>query len=125
MKPSELIVADTSKSHCVLDNEGRELQIRQLGALDRLRLYKTLGDQLSSNDSYFGVAYLAASVTQVDGVPLPWPGTEAQIEAAVSRLGDAGLDAVASELDRLANSKTATDQKTIGNPEGNAAGTPS
>jgi len=42
---------------------------------------------------------LAASVYAIDGVPVPPPVTEGQVEALVSRLGDAGIAAAASVFD--------------------------
>jgi hypothetical protein len=41
---------------------------------------------------------LAASVSAIDGVPVPLPGSKAAIEAAVARLDEAGLAAVAAAL---------------------------
>jgi hypothetical protein len=41
---------------------------------------------------------LAASIIEIDGVPVPMPTTEQQIESIVGRLGDAGLDAIADIL---------------------------
>jgi hypothetical protein len=77
------------------DGEGRKLTIRTLNMRDQLRLFKALGPELSLNELYLGFATLAASVTAVDGVPLPFPSNEAAIEHAVERLGEAGLEAVA------------------------------
>jgi hypothetical protein len=44
------------------------------------------------------MALLAVSVSSVDDVPLPAPGSEAQLEALIARLGDEGLEAAASAL---------------------------
>jgi len=71
---------------------------RRLNALDKLRLLKAAGPTLSENQAWLGVAMLAASVVEIDGVPLPLPTTEQQIEGLVGRLGDDGLDAVAALL---------------------------
>ncbi|MDD2878011.1 MAG: hypothetical protein PHT60_13570 [Acidiphilium sp.] len=87
---SELVVEDA---------RGRQLSVRALTMLDRLRLFKALGNDLAMNDAYLGVASLAASVTAVDGVPLLFPASEAAVENAVERLGDDGIEAVAVVLD--------------------------
>jgi hypothetical protein len=81
------------------DARGRQLSLRSLTMLDRLRLFKALGTNLSMNDAYLGVASLAASVTAVDGVPLLFPASEAAVEHAVERLGEEGIEAVALALD--------------------------
>ncbi len=84
----------------VVDGTGRRLTVRPLSALDRLRLYKAVGSELAMNDVWFGVAVLATAVRAIEGVPVPLPVSEAQIEALVQRLGDEGLATAAAELDR-------------------------
>ncbi len=44
------------------------------------------------------MAMLAFAVTAIDGVPSPQPANEHQIEAAIDRLGDAGIAAIAASL---------------------------
>jgi hypothetical protein len=82
----------------VEDARGRVLALRPLTMLDRLRLFKALGPELSMNEAYLGVASLAASVSAIDGVPLPFPASEAAVENAVERLGEAGIEAAAATL---------------------------
>ena len=52
----------------------------------------------SGNDRYVGYAMLAYCVQAIDGVPVPAPASEAQLEALVARLGDTGLAAVGEAL---------------------------
>ena len=82
----------------VVDARGRLLALRRLSVLDRLRLYEAAGAELSRNDRWLGLAVLAASVAAIDGVPVPIPASKAGIEAAVQRLDEAGLAAVAAGL---------------------------
>ncbi len=96
--PSAQIVASASSTLVVHDADGRELVLRRMTALDRLRLFKAIGPVLSQNNPYLGMAMLAASVVAIDTVPVPPPVTEGQIEALVARLGDVGIAAVASHL---------------------------
>lgn len=96
--PSVQIVSAATAPMVVRDANGRELVLRRMTALDRLRLFKAVGPLLSQNNLYLGMAMLAASVTAIDTVPLPPPVTEAQIESLVFRLGDAGIAAVAAAL---------------------------
>ena len=44
------------------------------------------------------MAGLAFSVLEIDGVPVPAPVTEAQIEGLIDRLGDEGLAAIANVI---------------------------
>ena len=96
--PSGRIVAAAAERLRVTDAEGRALELRRLGALDKLRLFKALGPTLSQNAPYLGMAMLASSVTAIDEVPVPPPATELQVEQMVQRLGDGGIAAVAEAL---------------------------
>ncbi len=116
--PSQTIISAAQRIITVTDKSGRLISCRQLNAVDRLRLYKSLGPGLVENGPYYAVAYLAASVTELEAVPVPWPTNETQIEAIVSRLGDDGLEAISSALE------TSADQSDISTNAGNSSGTP-
>lgn len=92
---SDQVTANTT----ITDARSRQLTLRRLTVLDRLRLFKAAGPVLAENHPWFGMAILASSVAAIDGVPVPLPSNEAQIEAAVSRLGDDGLAAVAETVE--------------------------
>jgi DNA-binding Lrp family transcriptional regulator len=96
--PSAQIVAAAHAPLVVRDAEGRELVLRRMTALDRLRLFKAIGPVLSQNNAYLGMAMLAACVVAIDTVPVPAPVTEGQVEGLVARLGDCGISAVAAAL---------------------------
>lgn len=96
--PSARLIAAANETLSLVDGEGRTISVRRLGALDKLRLFKAVGPQLAQNAPYLGMAMLAASVSAIDAVPIPWPTNEAQIEAIVSRLGDGGIAAIAAAL---------------------------
>ena len=92
--PTARIVGEARAPLTVVDAQGRRIEFRRPGALDRLRLFKALGPGLSDNTRYVGYAMLAYCVTAIDDVPIPVPATEGQVEMLVTRLGDAGLEAV-------------------------------
>jgi hypothetical protein len=96
--PAARFLADAWAPTEVSDADGRTLIVRRLGALDKLRLFKAIGPYLSQNEPYLGMAMLAYSVAEIDGVPIPAPANEAQLEGLISRLGDAGLSAVGRTL---------------------------
>jgi hypothetical protein len=98
MSPSETIVRHAGTSTHVTDEAGRRLSLRKTSALDTLRLLKAAGPALSQNEAWLAMAGLVFSVTEIDGVPVPAPVNEAQIEALVERLGDFGLAAIAGFL---------------------------
>ncbi len=101
--PAQRLVAAAEAITSVVDAQGRTLSIRRLGALDRLRLFKAAGAGLVGNAGWMGMATLACSVTAIDDVPVPAPASEAQVEALVARLGDAGIAAVAGVLSPAAD----------------------
>ncbi len=105
--PSSRLIAAAEAIMPVTDAQGRVLAIRRLGALDRLRLFKAAGAGLVGNAGWMGMATLACSVTAIDDVPVPSPASEAQVEALVARLGDAGIAAVAAALSAAAPSDAA------------------
>ena len=96
--PSARIMAEASGTSDVTDGLGRVLSVRRPGALDRLRLFKALGPGLAQNDRYVGYAMLAMCVGSIDGVPVPQPSNEGQVEGLVQRLGDVGMVAIGQEL---------------------------
>ena len=109
--PSSQIVAAAQGASEVLDVLGRKLALRQLGALDRLRLFKAAGSVLACNPGWIGLATVAVSVSAIDGVPVPAPATEAQVEALVARLGDAGLAAASAGIAAAVPKTQAVDTK--------------
>jgi hypothetical protein len=82
----------------VQDKAGRLIELRRLGVVEQLRLFKVLGPELSENRAYVGLARVAAAVAAVEGVPVPFPVGEAGIEAVLDRLGEEGVQAVAAVL---------------------------
>ncbi len=96
--PSQRIVAEALATTEVVDTLGRRLSLRRLTALDRLRVFKAAGITLAANPGWTGLATLAFSVAAIDGVPVPQPASEAQVEHLVARLDDAGLTAVSNGL---------------------------
>lgn len=98
LSPTAQLTAAAANTVVVHDEQGRELVVKRLTALDRLRLFKAIGPVLSQNNAYLGMATLAASVVAVDTVPIPFPVTEGQVEGLVAKLGDLGVSAVAAAL---------------------------
>jgi hypothetical protein len=82
----------------VSDRTGRRIELRRVGVVEQLRLFKALGPELSENRAYFGLAKLASSIAMIDDVPVPFPANEAGIEAVLERLGDDGVEAVGAYL---------------------------
>jgi hypothetical protein len=82
----------------ITDKAGRKFSLRKMGLVETLRLYTALGPELSANDAYMGMATIAASVAILDGVPLPFPNSEAAVENLVERIGRDGAAAVSAAI---------------------------
>ncbi len=91
-RPSDMIF-DGNGLVELIDAEGRMLQVRKPNVLDRLRLFKAVGPDAAQNEPYLGLALTACAVKFIDGVPVPHPTNEQQIENLILRLGDAGMNA--------------------------------
>jgi hypothetical protein len=98
MTPSQAIIREAVKTFTAVDRAGRRLLLRRLTALDTLRLFKAAGPVLAQNEPWLSMAGLAFSVMEIDGVPMPSPSTEPQIESLIDRLGDEGLAAIADMM---------------------------
>ena len=110
MTPSATIIEAASASRTITDAAGRRITVRRMTALDKLRLFKAAGQELASNDRWLAMAMLASAVIAVDDIPLPLPVNEALIEAAVAKLGDQGIEAVAGAIH---GSGSSSEQKAI------------
>lgn len=84
-----------SDAPVLTDAKGRRLVLRQLTVMAQVKLLRAIGPEQSQNAPYVNIVQAAASVAEVDGVPLPFPANERMIDAAIERLGDDGLMAVA------------------------------
>jgi hypothetical protein len=114
---SEAFLAGGEPSETI-DAAGRVLTVRKPTALDQLRLFKAVGPTLAQNQPYLAMAMVACAVNAIDGVPVPIPGNEHQIESLVQRLGDVGLRAASAVLEPPLSDDELRDQA------GNSAGTP-
>lgn len=119
MTPSRNITQDAAKTFTATDRGGHRLLLRRLTALDTLRLFKAAGPGLAQNEAWLSMAGLVFSVLEIDGVPVPPPATEAQIESLVDRLGDEGLATVAHTI------REDSENSGGGDHLGNLPGTPS
>ena len=102
--PTSQIVNAANAVREVTDSLGRVIKFKRISALDRIRVLKAVGPEQSKNEPYLGYAMLASSVTELGGVPVPFPRDDRGIEHAVEMLGDEGIEAVARALQADAES---------------------
>jgi hypothetical protein len=84
------------------DARGRNIVVRKLRSLDRMKVFELIGGENAKNEPYLGYAVLAYSVVSIDGNALPTPSSKLALEAIVKRLDDEGLAAAAEAFAKLA-----------------------
>jgi hypothetical protein len=94
-------VVPAAPLHTVTDANGRQINWSPLSVLQQARLMRAVGSENSNNQAFMGVALLAATVIDIDGVPCPKAQTLAQVDAAIERLGDEGYDALVRSMAAL------------------------
>src|SRR5277367_752322 len=96
--PSEAVIKAANATVTVKDERGRDITVRKLKTLDRMRLLELVGADNAMNDRYLGYATLAYCVSSIDGDPIPTINSKVALEAVVQRLDDDGINAVASAV---------------------------
>lgn len=94
-------------SEIVTDNAGRRIQLRRIGVVEQMRLFKALGPELSANAAYMHGAMIGAAVAMIDDVPMPFPMDEAGLEAALERIGLDSMPVVAKALEQESDQQLA------------------
>ena len=94
----------------VSDDNGRQIKVRLISALDSMRLTRLAG-QDAANASYMMYATIAASVVEISHDSVSFPRSSNELEAIVQRLDNAGVIAVAEGLKKLAGVSDAEDQE--------------
>jgi hypothetical protein len=85
----------------VNDKQGRQIEVKKLKPIERMRMLQMIGSDNAVNGPYLGYATLAYSVTKIDGDSLPRPQNLVGLEAIVQRLDQDGLDAVGEAFKEL------------------------
>src|SRR5271154_6842508 len=80
------ITVHDERTATVIDSKGRAIKVKRLSALDRVRLFKAAGATHSENRMLQSYYSTAASVTEIDGMPVIFPISEPQLDAIVGRL---------------------------------------
>jgi len=87
-------MSDASTPTIITDARGRKLTLRKMTVIDQTRMFRAIGADQSQNQPYVQIVECAYMVSDIDGLPVPAPVSERQIDAAISRLGDDGVAAV-------------------------------
>ncbi|HYA07485.1 MAG TPA: hypothetical protein VEF90_16490 [Xanthobacteraceae bacterium] len=95
LSPTQAIVADANRVEYATDSKGRNLGVVRFNASLRRRVLKALSAENGDKGQYFVMAATACCCVSIDGVPVPFPTTELQVDALIDRLDQEGLEAIA------------------------------
>lgn len=94
----------------VTDSKGRVLKVVEPDVLAESRLMRMVGPEAALNPAYMRLYVIpAVSVVEIDGEEMGFPLTQREVDAAISRLGHHGIDAVVAHI----ASKRATDEENV------------
>jgi hypothetical protein len=91
LTPSQRIIKDAVAPKILIDATGKKLTIRKLTALDQLKLYRAIGSEHCDNQRVYWMSAAAAGVSHINGVFMPFPKNQDQIDDRMKRIGDEGL----------------------------------
>lgn len=100
--PIEHPVPGAPDKMIVVDARGRAIKVRQLKAIDRMRLFGFIDNSMADKDRWLSYAFLASCCAAIDGDPVMLPSGTKEIEFLVQRLDDEGLNAIATKLTEIA-----------------------
>ncbi|MBX9934553.1 MAG: hypothetical protein K2Y56_24060 [Methylobacterium sp.] len=86
--PSETMVRAAQSVGTCKCSSGRTYVFRKLAAIDRMLIAKALGGDLMFNGVYASYAFVACSVSEINGEKVAMPVSTRQVEAQVYRIGE-------------------------------------
>ena len=78
----------------ITDSKGRKITTRKINVMEQVKLLRAIGKDHSQNQPYVELVMMAASVSDIDGVPFVIPTNEKQIDAIIARIDDEGFAAL-------------------------------
>jgi hypothetical protein len=94
------ILADANRIEYETDAAGRVIGVRRLSALDMFDITLLLGEN-ATNQAALMQALNVCSVVEIDGDPVPRPGSQAQLRALMKRLDFHGMAAAGAAHGRF------------------------
>lgn len=98
LTPTQVVVADANRIEYVTDARGHRLGVKRVNASLRRKVLKALSAESGEKGQLFVMAATACCCVSIDGVDVPFPATELQIDALIDRLEQEGLEAVATTI---------------------------
>jgi hypothetical protein len=97
---SQQIIEKALKETVITDGRGRKISLTTPGPLAQFRLIEAVGES-AKNEVYMGMVLPLVFVSAIDGLPVPFPSTKAQLEALINRLDHDGIDAVMTAVNEM------------------------
>lgn len=92
--PTQAVVAEANRVAYVTDKLGRRIGITRVSASLRRKVLRVMNGEDGDKPQLFIMALAAACVVEIDGVRVPFPTSEAALDALIDRLEQEGLAAV-------------------------------
>jgi hypothetical protein len=92
--PTQQIVQDANRIEYCTDSLGRTLGVTRINSKLRRRVLKAISAEQGEKSQYLFMAMISCACVSIDGVPVPFPTTELQIDALSDRLEQEGMDAI-------------------------------
>lgn len=99
----------------IVTDGDRRIEVKQLSALEKMRVFKALPKGSEDKLYYVSMAFIAASVRKIDDLQLLFPKDESGFEHIIGKLGDSGVEAVQSALAPQASDDARTVEEVAGN----------
>ena len=99
VSPSTELVREKNKIFTTYDSLERELKIKIPTPHDDLKYDLYFGPLYKTNEKFYEEGKFALFIKEIDGNIVPFPTTENEILALMSRLGREGLDAIGKCVD--------------------------
>lgn len=91
---SQRIIEDANRIEYCTDAFGRTLGVTRINAKLRVRVVRALSASSGEKPQLLFMAMVACACVSIDGVQVPFPTTELQLDAHIFRLEQEGLDAI-------------------------------
>lgn len=76
--------------------DGRVFKLKEVDPGDMLDLIEAAGSAMNGQaaSAWLGYAQMIATVSEIDDVPVPFPGSKAEVKNLARRIGNAGIVAL-------------------------------
>ena len=76
--------------------DGRVFKLKEVDPGDMLDLIEAAGSVMNGQaaSAWLGYAQMIATVSEIDDVPVPFPGSKAEVKNLARRIGNAGIVAL-------------------------------